>query len=352
MHRVFEVVFRHPSRLLSLIVVLPLLSVAVVFFLPRSYHATGTLLAVARYQIIGATGAEANLQDTPAGTQATALNELLQTQEFDLAVAKETSLASTLPASTRSDPQATDQAFFDDISKNAVATALGYNTFSVVYTNKSAQLSKDIVDAVIDQFGTQGVQFSVLAAQNLIVSDNATLKTYTTQLQAARTTEDQYVSAHPNLASNPTLLQNDSTYQQYDATRQQWQTSFNALNGQIQSLQQEIDQLTSGGAKALYQVLDPPQVPDKADSRTKEFLLGGVLGLVLALLIGTLSIVFSLRRDHAIYIPADLAKVTDLPVIMQVPQLARREARVSLLSGARDAAGIANRPREHRSARA
>jgi hypothetical protein len=352
-HRVFEVVFRHPFRLLSLIVLLPLLSVAVVFFLPRTYHATGTLLAVARYQVSGATGAESNLQDSPAGTQASAMNELLQTQEFDLAVAKETGLAATLPASERSDPQTTNQAIFDDISKHAIATPVAYSTYSVVYTNKSAQVSRDVVAAIIDQFGTQGVAFSVLAANNLIASDTATLKSYTTNLQAARTAEAQYVSSHPRLQNNPVLLQNDAQYLQDDAARQQWQTAVDTLNGQVQALQQEIDQLSAGGAAALYLVLDKPQVPDKPDSRTKDFVLGGVLGLVLALLIGTLAIVFSLRRDHSIYRPADLAKVTDLPVIMQVPHLTRREIRTSsLLPGAHNAASTSKRVPERRSARA
>src|SRR5260370_442274 len=102
-------------RLLFLLLLLPGLSVALVYFLPRSYQASTSLWALRRYIIIGATGPEPDLQATPAETQATALNELLQSRSFALTVANATSLASTLSASVRQDAQQRDDALYQDI---------------------------------------------------------------------------------------------------------------------------------------------------------------------------------------------------------------------------------------------
>jgi hypothetical protein len=317
-------------RLLLLIVLLPMLSVSVVYFLPRTYTSTARLLAVTRYQIISLTGVESNLQDTEAGTQATALNEFLQTQEFDLHVASETSLASTLDPAIQADPQARDQALFDDISKHAVATALGTNTFSVVYTNKNAQLAQAVVAAIIDQYGAWSVNVSVTEGNKLLASYTASLNTAKTDFQSASNNLNAYLNAHSELRNNQSAQNADLQYLQLYNAYSQAETEVNSWQGKINALNAVMKPLTDSGASAFFQVLDPPPVPERADSRTKNFLLGGALGLVLALLIGTVAIVVTLRRDRSIYVPVDLAKLTEMPVVMQIPHLSRREVRATL----------------------
>src|SRR5258708_15324201 len=96
MRRTLEAIFRRLWLLLLLIVLLPSVSIAVVYFLPRTYQTTASLWALRRYDIIGATGPETNVYATPADTQATALTEFLQTRTTALTIAKTTNLASTL----------------------------------------------------------------------------------------------------------------------------------------------------------------------------------------------------------------------------------------------------------------
>src|ERR1019366_332775 len=94
--RVLEAIFRHPMQLFLMLIVPVVIGVSVAYVLPRSYQSSASLWALRRYEIIGATGPESDLQSTPAETQVAALSELLQSRDFSLAVAKSTNLQSTL----------------------------------------------------------------------------------------------------------------------------------------------------------------------------------------------------------------------------------------------------------------
>ncbi len=83
MTKVIEILFRNKGKLLALLLLPILVSGVVVFFLPRTYQATARLWALHRYAVVSATGIESDLQSTEAMTQATALNEFLQTKSFD-----------------------------------------------------------------------------------------------------------------------------------------------------------------------------------------------------------------------------------------------------------------------------
>ena len=110
MRRVLEVIFRRPLQLLAPIALFPVVGLAVMYVMPRSYEAYASLWAFRRFEIITTTGPESDLQSTPAETQATALTELLQVHAFALSVANSTSLPSTLAPDVRNDPQARDAA--------------------------------------------------------------------------------------------------------------------------------------------------------------------------------------------------------------------------------------------------
>src|SRR5947207_3943655 len=119
--RTLETIFHQP--LLLLLLILPVVGVAVAYFsTPRMYQTTATVWALHRVEIIGATGPETNLEATPADTQSAYLTELLQTQAFSLAVAKQSNVVSTLNLSsgTLADPQHLDQAVSAEISKHVL----------------------------------------------------------------------------------------------------------------------------------------------------------------------------------------------------------------------------------------
>jgi uncharacterized protein involved in exopolysaccharide biosynthesis len=313
-----EAIFRHPFRLLLLLILLPGLSVAVALFLPRSYQASASLWALRRYVVIGATGPESNLQATPAETQATALAELLQSRTFDLAVASDSNLASTLSASDLKDPQLRDDALVRDLSTNATVTASGTNLFVITYTNKSAVIAQRVVQAIVNNFDKQSQVLTLQEAQGL-------LDAYTTQLEQAQKDEAAAAAAEAKYIRDNKLtsqdLQTDPQYGVLHAQTQQAQTTVLNLETQIDTLKQQIATVQGSGTQGFFTVLDPPIVPSRPVSRIKVLLIAGVLGLVLALLSCLAYVLILVRRDHSVYRQRELEQVAAYPILMEMPLL-------------------------------
>lgn len=313
-----EAIFRRPMRLLLLILLLPALSGAVVYFLPRSYQATSSLWALRRYVVIGATGPETDLQSTPAQTQATALTELLQSKTFALAVANETELASTMGASLRADPQALDDALYQEISTKLLITPSGYNLFVITYTNQNPKVAQEVIQATIHNYDLQSQAFTAVEAQQLLDSYQTQLAQAKQQQSAAAQAEAQYIRQNPQLTEQE--LQTDPQYQLLHSETQQAQANVENIQSEIDTLNQEIAQQGTG-SENLFKVLDSPANGVRAVSRTKTYLTGGGIGLGIALLACVLYIVISVRRNRVIYTPFDLEKIAPFPVVMELPQL-------------------------------
>ena len=321
MNRTLEAVFRHPIWLVILIILLPIVSVGLAYLIiPRSYTSTTSLWSLRRYEVIGATGPESDLLSTPAQTQATALSELLQTRAFALPVAKVTQLASTLhlDSSTQSDPQSLDDALFNEISKNVQVQAQGYNLFVITYTNINPNVAQQIVQAVVKNYALQSQGFTVVEAQNLLQSYQTQLSQAQQAAQTAATTESNYLLAHPGLKS-ATLI-NDPQYSLLHAQTQQAQVALQNIQNEIASLNQEVS-AEGNSSDDLFKVIDTANSPTKPVSRSREFIIAGGIGLVIALLACAFYIVILVRRDRAIYAVTDLQKITTYPVIMQLPRL-------------------------------
>lgn len=316
--RALEALFRRPSRFILLLVLLPIIGLAVGFVLPRSYQAQASLWANQRYAVIGATGTESDLLSTPAETQATALNELLQTRVFALEVANQTHLADTLSAAVQADHNARDDALVQDITGRVLVQAQGTNLFTVSYTDKSAQIAQQVVAAVIKSFGDQSQGLSVIEGQNLLQAYQAQLPAAEKAADSAAKAEAQYINQHPT--ETPAQLANDPQYSLLHAQTQQAQATLQNLRAQIATLQQEIG-LASGGSSSLFQVLDQPTVPVRPVSRTRTLIMAGGGGAALALLACAIYLALLVRRDRALYTPAEVQRATELRVLLQLPAL-------------------------------
>lgn len=330
MGRTLEAIFRRPVQLLLLVLLLPMMGLAIAYFvIPRTYQSTATVWALQRYVIIGATGIESNLQATPAETQAAALSELLQTHVFTIAVANGIGLASTLnlSSSVLSDPQQLQDALYQEISHNVQVTALGNNLFEVNYTNRNPQIAQQIVAAVIQNFGFQSMGFTVVEGQRLLENYQAQLASAQTDTDAAVKVEQQYILAHPGEAQNQLI--NDPQYALLDAKRLQAQSTLQNIQNSIATLNEAIS-VQGQSAASLFQVLDDPQVPSRSVSRVKQYLIAGGLGIGIALLACILYILILVRRDHSIYTSQDLRQVTAFPLVMQSPHL--RPATIRLVA--------------------
>jgi hypothetical protein len=315
LRRFLEAFFRRPLLLLLLIVLLPLVGLAITYVLPRSYQASASLWAFHRYDVIGSTGPESDLQSTPAETQATALTELLQVHAFALSVAEATSLPSTLSASVQANPAARDQALVTNVSQVQVA-AQAYNLFVITYTNTNPSVAQQVVQAVIKNFGLQSQGFSVVEGQQLLAGLQTQLAKAKQDAANAVAAESKYIAAHPSLSKIDLL--NDPQYQLLQAHAQDTQAALTNVQTTIATINQQISAQGSG-ADNLFKVLDTPYV--EGVSRTKTYLMGGGVGLGLALAGCLLYIIFAARGDRSVYTPLDLQKVAGFPVVMQLPYL-------------------------------
>ncbi len=324
MRRTLEAIFRRPLQLLMLLVLLPILGVAVMYFIvPRTYASTASLWALQRYFIVTSTGAQSNLLQTEAGTQTTALNELLQTRSFVDAVVKGINLAPTLGLGpdVMNNPQELESALFNEISspKNVVVTPSDEYLFTISYTNRDPRIAQQIVASIITNFGKQGLELSVTEGENLLASYQTQLALAQKMLNDSVTAETQYARAHPNQTPNQ-LLANDSQYAFLDTKKTQAQTTVQGLQSTINTIQQTIN--TQGTQTAtLYRVVDAPLLPFIPVSRKKEYIIGGGLGLVIALLASVLYLLIVVRRDRGVYSAYDLQDIVAFPVIMQLPHL-------------------------------
>jgi uncharacterized protein involved in exopolysaccharide biosynthesis len=318
MSRTLEVIFRRPTSLLALIILLPMVSVAVAYFLPRTYEVSASLWALRRYVIIGATGPETDLTSTPAETQATALSELLQARSFALSVANATSLPSTLDPAVQADVQDRDDTLYAEISTKVKVTAEGYNLFVITYQNKDATVAQQVVASVIKNYGQQSEGFTVVEGQLLLESYQSQLTKAQQDVIAATNAEATYRSRHPQ--EQQADLVNDPQYAYLHAQTQQAEATLQNIQTEIATLNQEIS--TQGNAtESLFRVLDAPIVPRKPISRLKTLLFGGGIGLGVALGACALYVLIALRRDRSVYTAGDLRKVSPWPVVLQLPLL-------------------------------
>lgn len=315
MRRILELVFRHWVKAIGLLVIPVIIALGIVWVQPRQYQAAATLWALQRYSVIGATGPEANLYATPASTQATALTELLQTRTFDLAVAKETNLASSFDAATRADPNTLNDAIVKEISTKVVPTPVGFNLYEIDYTSKDPQIAKQVITAVVSQFGAAATSFSTEAARQLIQTYQDELTQAEKSANTATEASTNYLLDHPRATAAT-----DPVYSQLLQQAQGAQANVGSLEGKITSLNQQLATV-GDGSQGLYTVVDAPRVNTQAVSRLKTIELGAGIGVAVGLLAVTLLLVALARRDRSVYAPEDLRRIMDLPVALEIPEL-------------------------------
>jgi hypothetical protein len=197
-------------------------------------------------------------------------------------------------------------------------TAGGYNLYVISYTNRDSQIAQQVVAQVVNDFSNQSSQFSTDEAQTLLSSYQTLLqKAQYTESQAA-STESKYLANHAGESAQQ--LANDPQYQSLHVATQEAQTNVQNIQQEIGSIQQQITAQGSGSSN-LFTTVDAPHALDQPVSRTKTLAIVGAVALVIAILACIIYLLIVLRRDHSIYIPLDLQKVTALPVLMQVPHL-------------------------------
>ena len=319
MTKALEIFFRRKWGLLILLVLPVVVGAAVAVKLPRQYQASAGLWALRRFEIIGATGPESDLTSTPAATQASTLQELLQSRSFALTVAYESDLPKQLAAANPT-TQGLQDALYAEISQHVLATPLGYNLFNVTYINTDPLVALQVVKAVVTQYGKQGGAQSTAEGEQLLISYQTQLKAAQQQAQQATQAATQYVTAHQ---LTPTQAQVDPQYQLLVAQVNEANAVVGTIQNDINTVQQQLATL-SKGSSGLYFLLDIPETPKHSVSRTRTLLLAGGIGLAAGLLAAIGYFLILVRLDQTVYSMVDVAAVTPYPVLIQIPQVPAR----------------------------
>lgn len=316
MTKVIEILFRQKWKLLALLMLPVLLGLAVVLTLPRQYQASAGLWALRRYEIIGATGPEADLTSTPAQTQATSLGELLQTRSFALPVAYDTDLPKMLAASNPGTQNLQD-ALYTAISANVVATPEGYNLFEITYTSTNPAVALQVVKAIVSHYSTQSSSQSTAEGEQLLTSYQSQLAGAQQQADKATLAAAQYLQVHQLTLAE---AQFDPEYLLLTAEATQDGGVVVTLQNDINTVRQQLAVLSTG-SRGLYSVIDAPTVPGRPQSRTKSLLLGGGIGLVAGLLASIGYFLILMRMDQSLYSVAEVQISTSYPVLVQIPRV-------------------------------
>lgn len=318
MQRVLETIFSRWIQLIVLIVVPFAIAMGYVLLQPRQYEATATIWALRRYEVIGATGAESDLNATAAETQATAITEILQTKAFTLAIAHEANLAGTYSPSARSNVDQLNNAMFDDISTHVSATAVGANVVSITYDNKNAKVAQAVVQATIDQYGISAAEFATGESKQLLLIYEQQLAQAQDASNRANNAASNYLRDHPTAttAKDPeySVLANNAT----NAI-----STVNQIQGQIDTINSTLGTI-GAGSNTLFMVVDKAAAGANPVSRSKVMIEGAAIGASVGLLAAIIFVVVMMRRDRSIYSVADLQKLTETPILLQIPQMPPR----------------------------
>ena len=112
----------------------------------------------------------------------------------------------------------------------------------------------------------------------------------------------------------------DPQYQELVAQVSEADAIVGTVETEITIIKQQLATLSLGSA-GEYIVIDAPTVPNRPISRTKTFLLGGSIGLIVGLLAAVIYFLILYRLDQLLYSLADVRLSTSYPVLVQIPRL-------------------------------
>jgi uncharacterized protein involved in exopolysaccharide biosynthesis len=327
MYRILENFFRHPWRLLVILIVLPIIGVTIAYLTaPRSYESTARLWAYQRLGITTATNPNTSAYDTPAQSQVTTLTGLLHTRSFALSVAAGSGLDKTLKSqdgsnSNGNNRQYLEDAIFANIYKNVIVASQTDKLYTISYTSNNPTLAQKVVASVITQFTIEGARYTYGNAKNLLQIYQAQLNETKKEINQDLQAEHNYLKNHPEFTqSGGPDPANDPQYAALLAQQQLDEQRARTLQTNIDTINLQIG--TDGSSlQNVFKEIDAPQVPYQSLSRSKQYIMGGGVALGSGMFAYAIFLLILVRRDRAIYISRDLEKLGNLPVILGIPQL-------------------------------
>jgi uncharacterized protein involved in exopolysaccharide biosynthesis len=247
----------------------------------------------------------------PAANVASALQQLLQTQSFDLRVARE----SPLYWATMVDNKNRDIAIVSDISKKVLPIAPGPDLVSLTYTNKNGaagvQLLQNILTEAPAEIGKLNAKQSA-----------TTVAYYEHQRSAAQHALDRATRALGHYASkhhiSPAQMADRALFDPtFASLYQAVQSAQVAVHGADQQLSQAVG---PNGLGSSIQVIDPPSAEPSQTSK-KQLLLDVGIGLIAGLVLAGAFVVWMTAIDRSLRYPEEVAQLLGIRVLASTPNV-------------------------------
>ena len=310
MKRYAETFFRYWLLILAPIVLVPVGTYALVKGTPRSVTSTANIWV---NQPLGANTAT-NQFETPAQNEADAINQLLQSPTFDLAVADGSSIYRGRLAKS-SDPRSAVTA---DLARNILTNPVGPNLLQITYKTDNWNQAPQVVQSLITNVAVQTVAMLQQETQANIAYWQNQLPPLKLNASDSANILRTYLRDHKySVADIPTLEATDSTlatlYQQSQAD----QAAVNNAESQLVQLSSKRVVTTTGPQQSNFHVQDSPNIA--VVSQKKQQILDLAIGLVLGLLLGLGFMVTKTLLDRSIRYAGEVPELLGLPVLAVVP---------------------------------
>ena len=334
--RFFETLFRHPLVAILPILVCLLVAGGYQASQPKSYTSTGSLYIDASVPGNSPLNA-ANQYVDPSTLQQSAIQELLTTRSFAIAVGDKGPLAAYLASHPRAESTglgavpllsslfSSSKTSVDDQVANALTNMVivatgGPQVVNITVTAPSPSVAAGTAQAVIDEYASQ-------TTAALTSTDRVAVQYYDQQLGQAEATLQRaqqqlsaYLAAHPTVPS--TGIGNATATELAQAVTLDT-TSYQSVLSQYQSAELS---LANVGSQTGFQVLDAPSASATPVSSSKKLLGTGLAGLVVGLLVSVLLITALTAMDRTSRRAEDIRRTLGLEVAASIGRFPRSAA--------------------------
>lgn len=246
---------------------------------------------------------------SPAGNAQAELNQLLQTQRFDLSVARQSPLYWQL---ANAQPYR-DIWIVKDMSKNVKVTTGGSNLLAISYSPKNAVLGTQLLQSILNVAPNQIKALYQQQSVDRVKFLTRQLQKVKGQLSQANSALAVYLLAHhigANQVAQQTLV--DPNLAALYEAQQTAQNNEQAAKTQYDQAQ------PAGGLGSALTVIDAPTVVPATASK-KALILNAGIGLIIGLLLSFAFIVAATLRDQSMRYAGEVLGVTGLPVLASIP---------------------------------
>jgi uncharacterized protein involved in exopolysaccharide biosynthesis len=331
MKRFLEIGFGHKRLLLAPLLAALIATAGYVLMQPASYQSSGTLWVNG-----GGVGTQSAAQ-----SQSDLVSQYLKTNSFAVSVAQSGPLGeylnthpsavpgagirtqiSGLVGGSETNQKASADAIRQYLAAHVTTTQLGPSELVIAVTAPTPDLARGTALSLITQLTSAEVAAKTAAGQTQLALYQSELqdesKVLTDDLAALR----QYLSAHPNLAKDPTAAATDPQLAVLQDAATVARQNYVALLAKIDQTQSDLA-LAEQPKLAPFRVVDSPQTPSSQSLFSKQVLLAIAAGLLAGILLLAAMAALLVRLDTTIHDQREVEAMLGLHAIGSTPLSAR-----------------------------